>query len=253
MLLSGLYLFCGLIVGCLNSVAGGGAFILFPVLMGLGLPPVSANTTMSMIVLPGTASSVFGYRHNIAKLNPIYWLLVIPCAIGALVGATALVDQPGSSFMHLVPIFMAIACLLLFAQPYMHRILYRRKVLSKHHFTAVGLVAIAFFLLSAYGGYFGAGFGIIVLGVLGLTPIRDAQQLNGLKNLAGMSIGLVDCTYFMQHGLIVWTVLPLFIVGNFAGGYVAALYGRKLPAAQLRVLMVVIAVTVTVYTFWKFY
>lgn len=248
-----IYLICGFVVGCLNSVAGGGSFILFPVLMAVGLSPVMANKTMSMVVLPGTASSVVGYWSKIAKLKPIYWLLIVPSAVGSYVGAMVLVQQPGSSFEHLVPIFMALACGLLLGQPYLQKVIYKGRVLSKHHLIAVGLMAIAFFFLSAYGGYFGAGFGIIVLALLGLTPLKDVQGLNGLKNLTGLSVGVVDCTYFVLHHLIDWQILPMFLIGNLVGGYVAALYGRKLPAHQLRFAIIAIAIGVTAFTFWKFY
>jgi hypothetical protein len=115
------------------------------------------------------------------------------------------------------------------------------------------LVAAAFLALSAYGGYFGAGFGIVVLAILGLTPIRDIQQMNGLKNLAGLAVGIVDCSYYVLHNLIDWKILPMFLVGNLVGGYVAAVYGQRLPASRLRLAMVVVAVGVTLYTFRKFY
>jgi uncharacterized membrane protein YfcA len=164
-----------------------------------------------------------------------------------------LVQQKASSFEHIVPVFMALACILLAGQPYLHRTLYKKRVLSKHHLIAVSLMAIVFFFLSAYGGYFGAGFGIIVLALLGLTPIKGMQGVNGLKNLTGLSVGVVDCTYFAIHHLIDWPILPLFLIGNLVGGYAAALYGRKVPAQHLRFVIIAISVGVTALTFWKFY
>ena len=171
------YLVCGFVAGGLNSVAGGAAFILFPVLMAMGVSPVMANTTMSLIVLPGSASSVFGYLGNLQKLKQVYFWLIIPCAIGSLIGAAVLVNAPGNSFEHIVPFFMAFASLLLIVQPYLHKLMYSRRVLSRHHLVAVGLMAIAFLILSAYGGYFGAGFGIIVLGLLDLRQFVTCSRL----------------------------------------------------------------------------
>jgi uncharacterized membrane protein YfcA len=118
---------------------------------------------------------------------------------------------------------------------------------------AVILVAVAFLALSVYGGYFGAGFGIVVLAILGLTPIGDIQQMNGLKNLAGLGVGVVDCWYYIIHNLIDWKILPMFLIGNLIGGYLAAVYGQRLPAQKLRLAMVVVAIGVTLYTFRKFY
>lgn len=247
------FLICGLFVGALNSVAGGAAFILFPVLMGVGLTPVIANTTMSLIVAPGTVSAAFGYRQDLAKLKKVYFLLLIPSAAGALLGATILVRSPGTNFMKIVPYFMAVASLLLILQPQLNKIMYKKKILTRHHLIAVLGVAVAFFILAAYGGYFGAGFGIIALGILGITPIKNIQQISGLKNLVAFSVLIVGCIYFILNHLIDWKILPLFLIGDFFGGYFAAVYGRKLPAAQLRFAMILISAGVTIYTFYKFY
>jgi hypothetical protein len=114
------------------------------------------------------------------------------------------------------------------------------------------LVAVVFLVFSLYGGYFGAGFGIITLAFLGLTQLTDIQQMNGLKNLAGVSVGVADCTYFISRGLIDWRILPLFVIGNLAGGYYRAKYSAKLPTKILRTGIIIIGSIVTIILFYKF-
>jgi len=248
-----IYLVGGLIAGGINAVAGGGSLLLFPLLVGLGLPAITANTTMSMIVQPGTMVAAFEYRKHLRKLSLHYYFLLLPCLVGSLIGAIALVRMPNKSFEHIAPIFMIMAVILLALQPLIHKSLYKGKTLKKHHLALIILVALSFLIISIYGGYFGAGFGIIVLGLLGLTPLKDIQQMNGLKNLAGLAIGIVDCSYFIAHHLIDWRILPLFMIGTLVGGYYSAKYGSRLPETKLRIVIIISAALVTTYLTYKFY
>jgi uncharacterized membrane protein YfcA len=250
-----LYLSAGAITGAINAVAGGGALILFPLLLSLGIGPITANATMSFIVQPGAVSSAFGYRKHLKKLPMQYYLLLIPCFIGGLVGAILLVKTSGVEFEHIVPYFMAVAVILLLFQSNIHTWLYTgqgRTLKRRHHAAVILLVSLMFFAVSLYGGYFGAGFGIIVLAFLGLTKLSDIQQMNGLKNLAVVSIGIAECTYFIIHGLIDWKIMPLFLVGNFAGGYFGATYSSRLPTKILRTGIIIIGIIITAALFYKF-
>jgi uncharacterized membrane protein YfcA len=250
-----LYLLSGAIAGAINAVAGGGAILLFPYLLSLGLPPITANATMSLIVQPGTIGSAYGYRKHLQKLEKKYYLLLIPCFIGGLAGAILLVQTSSTGFEHIVPYFMALAVLLLLFQSYIHQWLYTSRGVAlkkRHHAIVLVLATIIFFILSSYGGYFGAGFGIVMLAFLGLTRLRDIQQMNGLKNLATLSIGFAECPYFIAHHLIDWKILPLFAIGNLAGGYFGALYGAKLPTKILRAGIIIIGTILTIVLFYKF-
>jgi len=250
-----LYLSGGAFAGLINAVAGGGSLILFPMLLGLGIAPVTANATMSFIIQPGTISSAFGYRKHLKKLSMQYYLLLIPCFVGGLVGAILLVQTSNVEFEHIVPYFMAIAVVLLLFQSRIHGWLYTRKGVAlkkRHHVMVILLVCLMFFAVSLYGGYFGAGFGIVVLAFLGLTKLTDIQQMNGLKNLAGVSIGIADCTYFIIHGLIDWKIIPLFLTGNLFGGYFGAIYSSRLPTKILRTGIIIISVVITAALFYKF-
>jgi uncharacterized membrane protein YfcA len=251
-----LYLLGGFLTGSINSIAGGGALVLFPLLIGAGVPAVMANTTMSLAVLPGSLSSAYGYRKHIEKLPKRYFMLLIPCFIGSLTGAILLLDTSGRIFKLVAPLFMVGAIVLLMLQPKIHKRLYNKKkakVLTKHHFSMICIVGLVFLVLSAYGGYFGAGFGIIVLSLLALTPIKDIQQMNGLKNCIGISVGIADGGYFIHRHVVDVHILPFLVIGGIAGGYLTSTYGSKLPAAKLRVAIIILASIVTVYLTYKFY
>jgi uncharacterized protein len=249
-----LYVVGGFLTGSINSIAGGGALILFPLLIGAGVPAVMANTTMSLAVLPGSVSSAWGYRERIRKLPKRYFMLLIPCFIGSFTGAVLLLDTSGHIFRIVAPVFMVAAVALLMLQPRIHKRLYKKqKAISKHRFSLICVVGLVFLVLSAYGGYFGAGFGIIVLSLLALTPITDIQQMNGLKNCIGISVGIADCSYFVHRGVVDYHILPPLIVGGLAGGYLTSTYGSKLPAAKLRIAIIMMAIAVTGYIGYKFY
>jgi hypothetical protein len=210
---------------------------------------------MSLIIQPGAISSAFGYRNHLRKLPKQYYLLLIPCFIGGLVGAILLVKTSNVEFEHIVPYFMAVAVILLLFQSPIHKWLYTSRGVAlkkRHHATVLLLVCAMFFAVSLYGGYFGAGFGIVILAFLGLTKLTDIQQMNGLKNLTTVSIGIAECTYFIIHNLIDWKIIPLFLVGNLAGGYFGATYGSRLPTKILRSGIIIIGVIITVVLFYKF-
>lgn len=250
-----IYLIAGSIAGVINAVAGGGALILFPVLLSAGLSPITANASMNLIVQPGAISSAFGYRSHLKKLPIQYYLLLLPCFIGGFVGAIILVKTSNVQFEHIVPYFMAFALLLLLFQSPIHGWMYNRKnaaLKRRHHFTVLVLICTMFFAISLYGGYFGAGFGIVVLAFLGLTKIGDIQQMNGLKNIAAVSIGVADSIYFIPHGLIDWKILPLFTIGNLIGGYFGATYSAKLHTKTLHIGIIVIGAAITAALFYKF-
>lgn len=248
-----LYLIGGFLTGSINSIAGGGALLLFPLLVSAGIPAVMANTTMSLAVLPGSVSSAYGYRNRLKKLPKHYFFLLVPCFVGSLIGAIILLDTSGRIFRIVAPLFMVGAVCLLMLQPTLHKRLYRRTSLTNHRFSLECLVSVVFLVLSMYGGYFGAGFGIIVLSLLALTRIKDIQQMNGLKNCIGISVGIADSAYFIYRGVVEWHVLPFLVIGGLIGGYLTSTYGSKLPAAKLRIAIILMAAAVTVYLGYKFY
>lgn len=239
-----LLLGAGFVGGLMNAIAGGGSFIIYPVLLGLGVPPVSANASGSLIVLPGQASAAFGYRQYLRTLSTWYYLLLIPGAVGGLLGAFLLSRTSDATFERIVPWFIIAAAVLLLAQPRLHAWLYNSKhrAARKKHRVSLGvMVCLGVLAISVYGGYFGAGFGIMMLAFLGLTKLTNIHQMNGLKNVIGTLLTMLIVVYFISQGLIAWQALPLLLLGNTIGGWVGATYSEKLPTKLLRGIIIVIA------------
>ncbi|HEV2412753.1 MAG TPA: sulfite exporter TauE/SafE family protein [Candidatus Saccharimonadales bacterium] len=248
-----IYLGGGLLSGGVNSIAGGGSLFLFPLLIGLGLPPIRANTTMGLIVQPGTLASVIGARQTLQGVPKYYYLLLIPMFFGGLAGAVILLDSSPKSFEQIAPVLMLVAIILLLFQDKIHSLLYNPRKKHRHYPLVLGMLVLVLILVAVYGGYFGAGFGIITLGLFGLTKLKDIQQMNTLKNIAGVVTGVADSGYFIAHHVIDWHILPLFVVGNIVGGYYTALYSTRLPTKTLRKIIIVIAIVLTAYLFYKYH
>ena len=252
----GILVFFGFLAGMINSVAGGGALLLYPLLLAFGVPPINANATFSFVAFPGNAASAFGYRKFIKKLPRKYYLLLIPAVLGGLLGAYLLGHTTDRSFEHLVPWFMLLATILLAFQPKLHRWLYSRaakKLERRYHGIFFGMIFVFMFLLSVYGGFFGAGYGIVLLAFLGLSELTNIHQMNGLKNLIGFSFGAVAVAYFVYLGLIDWVVLPPLLVGSVIGGWFGATYSTRLPTKVIQRFIVGVGVVVTIALFAQQY
>jgi uncharacterized membrane protein YfcA len=234
----------GFLAGAMNAIAGGGSFILYPILLSLGVAPVSANATSSLLVFPGQLSSALGYRKYIKRVPKYYLLLLIPCMIGGFVGAFLLAQTPDATFERIVPWFIIAAATLLALQPRIHTWIYSRKnrALRKKYASLIDVVvALALLLVSIYGGYFGAGFGIMMLAFLGLTKLSNINEMNGIKNIIGVFLTGMVSIYFIVNGLMAWWVVPFAFTGNIAGGWFGATYSERLPTRLVRIIIIIIA------------
>lgn len=246
----------GFLTGAINAIAGGGSFILYPVLLGLGVAPVSANATSSLVVFPGQVSSSLGYRKYLKKIPMRFYFLLIPCLIGGFIGAFLLAQTPDATFEKIVPWFIIAAAVLLLLQPRIHAWIYQRKhsrARKKYAWLITALVSVALLFVSIYGGYFGAGFGIMMLAFLGLTRLTNIHQMNGLKNIVSACISLIATLYFIAHGLMAWSVVPLAVLGSTAGGWFGAVYSEKLPTKFVRLIIVLIAFLLAAALFMRAY
>lgn len=251
-----LLLVVGFLAGSINSIAGGGSFILYPILLSLGVPPINANATCSLIVFPGQTSSAFGYRSYIRKTPGKYFLLFVPAIGGGLLGALLLGHTPNRTFEYIAPWFVLAAAILLMLQPRLHKWLFQKenkKLVRRHQLATMLGVGIAVFFLSIYGGYFGAGYGIMMLAFLGLTELTNIHQMNGLKNMTGIIISGIATIYFISVGLINWKYLPMLITGNLVGGLVGAKYSTKLESKFIRGIIIGIAFAISLILFAKAY
>lgn len=243
-----LLLFCaGILVGAMNAIAGGGMLIGFPVLLATGLSPLVANVTTHIIVLPGALSSAYGYRKYIRKLPRKYLLLMAPCLAGATIGAIILRNTSTERFQDLVPALLLFAVVLFAFQPLLHFHLNRHLHGHIKGFGTLSLIALALLPVAVYGGYFGVGFGFIMLAFLGFTKLHDIHQMNGLKNLAVFCIAIASLVCLYDTGLINWHHGLVMAAGCTVGGYCGSRLAQKVSSHFIRIIVIAIGFTTAIY------
>jgi uncharacterized membrane protein YfcA len=242
----------GIIAGLVNSIAGGGAIFLYPILYSTGLPLLVTNTTIASSIWEGSLMSAIGYKKYLKTLPRRYLLILIPCLVGALIGATLLKNSSENHLKLILPIFILVAIILIALQPRIHKLLFKRKSKSRRfNVIYIAVMLVATLLVSTYGGYFGAGFGIIMLAVLGLTSIRNIHQLNALKNISSLVITFTSSIYFISYGLIAWRYVLPMAAGTSIGGYFGAKYASNLPDNLIRAGIVIIGICSSIYLIIK--
>jgi uncharacterized membrane protein YfcA len=238
----------GILVGTMNAIAGGGMLIGFPVLVALGLPPLMANATGSLITLPGQLSSAIGYRKYLRTVPAKYAWLLIPGVVGGATGAFLLRHTSADRFKHAVPVLVLFAVLLFAFQPLLH-VQLRRHMHGKHKRTAAPLVLIGIGLLpvSFYGGYFGAGYGFMMLAFLSFTDIHDLHKINGMKNVAAVFIAGTSVAVLYSSHLINWRYGFSMAVGTTIGGYVGSRVALKISSHIMRIGVLLIGLVAVFY------
>jgi uncharacterized membrane protein YfcA len=241
-----------LIAGIINSIAGGGTLLSFPALLWIGRNAIAANATNSVALWPGSLAGAIGFRRELAGLPRWMLLLSIPALLGGILGALLLLHTPEKLFTQIVPWLILAATLLLAAQEVISRSL--RSFASSHEHPSRGWVVFAFtfqFLVAIYGGYFGAGQGILVLAALGLIGMTDLHQMNGLKNLLAMCVNGVAAICFAVSGAVLWRDAAIMTVSAVIGGYLGARIARRLGRKFVRGAVVTIGLVMTVALFVK--
>ncbi len=229
----------GIGAGTINAVVGSGTLITFPVLIGLGYAPVTANVSNNIGLVPGAVAGSWGYRRELRGQRRRVRSLAGFSAAGAVCGAVALLELPASTFEAIVPVFIAVALVLVVMQPRLTKRLEGREAGSPHG--GAGMRAMVFGT-GIYGGYFGAAQGIILISLLSLGLREHLQRANALKNVLAMLVNLVAGLIFVFAAHVNWGVAGLIAAGSVVGGYLGARYGRRLDPAALRVLIVVVGI-----------
>ena len=233
----------GVAAGILTTTVGVASLVSFPVLLAVGLPPVVANASNTVGLVPAGVSGSFGYRAELREHPRIAWTVVVTCAIGAVGGAALLLALPSSVFEAVAPWLILFTCLLVGAQPWIARRLRSRAGANAAPRTRMGRVTTLFALLTGvYGGYFGAGSGVMMVAVLGLGLDIDLRVVNALKTLAIFAGNVVASLIFVTVAHLDWRAIGLLAAGSVVGGYVGARVGRRLPPTLFRVLVVVAGV-----------
>ena len=228
------------LAGVINSVAGGGTLVSFPALIWLGLPSITANATSTVGIWPASAGGVWGFRRELAEAEPRMHLMVIPSVVGGITGALLLRWTPPATFDALVPFLILFATLLFMAQERVQRKLKTANV-SKHESPRWLAGAMLFQLfVGIYGGYFGAGIGILMLAALSILGLTDIHQMNGLKNFFGGSMNGVAALYFIFAHMVYWPYVVIMALGAVTGGYGGAGVARRVGRPVVRRIVVLI-------------
>ena len=243
----------GIAVGGMNAIAGGGMLIGFPALLAVGMPALAANITSNIIVVPGQLAAVYGYRRYLRQVPRRYLWLLLPCAAGAAIGAEILRHTSSSSFQNLVPGLIFFAVVLFAFQPVLHFHLHRHMhSRAKNNLTLV-LIGLSLLPLSIYGGYFGAGFGFVVLAFLGFTSLQDMHKINALKGLASITIAAVSLIILFSTQLIDWHHGLIMAAGGVVGGYGGAQLAQKVSSHKVRIAVIAIGLTTAAYLAFRTY
>jgi uncharacterized membrane protein YfcA len=234
----------GLAAGTINTVVGSGSLITFPTLVALGYPPVLANVSNNLGLVPGGLSGAYGYRRELVGQRARLLRLAPASAAGGIAGAILLLLLPGSVFKRVVVVLIALALALVVAQPRLARRLANRPADGQAE-TAPVLIACVFGV-GVYGGYFGAAQGIILIALLSIFIADDLQRLNAAKNVLAMVVNGVASIVFVLATHIDWKVAGLIAAGSTIGGQIGAGVGRRLDPRALRGLIVAVGVVAMV-------
>lgn len=221
-------------------MAGGGTLVSFPTLLWLGLPSVVANATNTVAIWPGSLGGMWGYRRELETAEPRMWTLVFPSLVGGLTGALLLRFTPPAFFDDLVPYLILFATFLFMVQEPIQRKLKtagRMAHRSPQWFAGALLFQL---MVGIYGGYFGAGIGILMLAALSILGLTDIHQMNGLKNFFALSINGVAAIYFVWAHMVYWPDALIMAVGAVAGGYGGAGVARRLGRVAVRRIVIAI-------------
>jgi uncharacterized protein len=233
-----------LLAGAVNAVAGGGSLISFPALLWTGYPPVVANVTNTVALLPGYGGGTLAYRPELSGQGRRVRPLCTVSVAGAVLGSLLLLGGPASVFSRLVPWLILFSCAVLAAQPAIARWLRRRHAGEGARGDRSPVLLAAQFVGAVYGAYFGAGVGVLMLALLGIFVDDGLQRLNALKGLLALVINLVAALCFVLAGRVAWVAVAIMAVGSLAGGQLGVVAARRLDDRVLRALVVAFGVTV---------
>ena len=238
-----LVVLAGVGAGTINTIVGSGTLITFPTLVLLGVPPVTANISNTIGLVPGSLTGSVGYRQELVGARPDLQRLVPMSLIGSVTGALLLLVLDPDLFRAIVPVLILVGLVLVVLGPRLNAWAERRRAegtaSEQGHVRAMQVGVLG---AGVYGGYFGAAQGVILMGVLGSLSSEPLQRLNGYKNVLSTVVNAVAAVVFLlvASHLVDWLVVVLIAVGSTAGGVLGATVGRRLPAPVLRAVIVVI-------------
>lgn len=236
----------GFLSGVVNAVAGGGTFITFGALTLIGLPPISANATSSIAQFPGYVTSTLAYWSDIKRIWRGALLLAAVSVLGSLLGALILLMLDNPSFSAIVPWLLLAATGLFAAGPWLKPSPRQAREAAVGHTVSAPIVQ---FLASIYGGFFGAGMGIMMLATLGLTESGEYHRINAIKNLLSIVIAAVAIAVFVSGGLIGWFAAMIMVPAVALGGYSGVWAAKRVPQVAMRIFVIAVGLSLAIHYF----
>ncbi|MEW9527643.1 sulfite exporter TauE/SafE family protein [Microbispora sp. NPDC049125] len=233
----------GVGAGAINAVVGSGSLITFPTMLAVGFPPIVANVSNNVGLVPGGVTGVLGYRQELAGQRARLIRLGAASVIGSFIGGVLLLRLPAEAFGVIVPVLIAVACVLVLVQPRLNAWLAVRRRPHPHGGPWLWLGVLG---AGMYGGYFGAAQGIVLIGLLGAFLDEDLQRVNAAKNLLSLLVNATAAVLFALVAPVDWGAVLMVALGSAAGGFLGARVGRRLPAPLLRGFIVVVGVVAIV-------
>ena len=243
----------GFAAGATNSVAGGGSFFSFPALLAVGVPPVVANASNSVALWPGSLTGAWAYRHELVRLKSSLASMALASLVGGIAGGLLLLSAGDARFTALIPWLLAFATLLFAFSPQLSGWVQKWRaqradghaIASQPSRSAVG----AQLLVSVYGGFFGAGMGILMMASLAIAGHKDVQEINALKNLLSSVVYSVTVVTFVLAGAVSWSHTLVMLLAASVGGYGGARAARALQGPWLRRMVIAVGSALTLYYF----
>jgi uncharacterized membrane protein YfcA len=237
----------GLAAGTINTVVGSGTLITFPTLLALGVPPVTANVSNNIGLVPGSVAGALGYRGELTGQHHRVVRLLSASVLGGITGAVLLLVLPGDAFSSVVPVLIGLGVVLVIVQPRLSAWVRTR---AEHRGIdepeSPWWVWPAVLVTAVYGGYFGAAQGVLLMGVLGIGVAQSLQRSNAVKNVLAAAVNGVAGAIFVFVADVDWVVVALIGAGSVVGGVLGARVGRRLPPTALRILIVLVGLTAMV-------
>ncbi len=244
----------GMLASALNSVAGGGSFISFPLLLFMGIPPINANTTSTVALWPGSVASTSAYREKLTGDRRELILLIVASLAGGIVGALILLNTSQEAFGRIVPFLLLVATLLLASSQRITRFARSRKLgSSMSPGTTLTVVLVLQFFIAVYGGFFGGGMGIIMLAIMSLRGMEDIHEMNSIKIMLAAVVNGLAVAIFVISGRVYWPQGIVLMAGAIVGGYTGAFYAQRLPSERVRSFIIGVGVFMTIYFFIRTY
>ncbi|NUO98256.1 MAG: sulfite exporter TauE/SafE family protein [Nonomuraea sp.] len=232
----------GIGAGAINAVVGSGSLITFPTLLAVGLPPITANVSNNIGLVPGGVTGVLGYRAELKGQRARLLRLASASALGSLIGGLLLLNLPERTFTAVVTVLIGLSCVLVLTQPKISRLLADR---PRHAYGGPWLW-LGVLAAGAYGGYFGAAQGVLLIGLLGIFLDEELQRVNAAKNVLSLVVNSTAAILYTLVADVDWWAVLLVALGSTIGGFLGARVGRRLPAPVLRGVIVCIGVAAIV-------